>query len=378
MDGPAISARAIIVTIWDKHSLLWAERDDREEDGMGGRRDICHHGIRHRWHPDCGQHPHRLPALLFVLCLLAGTSGCSAPRTPSLPWARTSGPAESATVSAKRAGDTDGSGRSGQQTDPIDSAWTDADNGKAVRPDRCARLAERLVASQTRFDAGLGGKTPASGTTGPSVDDLNRRLLMRGLTTVALSCPSQTPAAVFSLARLGPASLPSAPRLRAVATAMGDSAGSLARALDREHFTRRFLRLSSADAAASRQSGGTDETQEDRVGGLSDVFARPAVRAGKADPRGKIYDTSSMDAGSLARPRTDPASGLDATNAQILAMDEARAAASALPAAMRSEASRDTKKTAVATAVFFARRAYEAGYPLSYPVLLEPGTGSSR
>lgn len=347
---------------------------------MDGRRYTGHRDICHRWHPGRGRHPHhgpaRVPALLLTLCLLAGTAGCSAPRTPSLPWARTSGSGESATVSKDRTGDTDGSGRSEQQADPTDAAWTDAVGGGTVHPGQCAPLAGRLVASQTRFDAGLGRKTPASTATGPSLDDLDRGLLVRGLTAVALDCPSQAPAVAFSLARLGPAVLPSAPRLRAVASAMGDDAGGLARSLDKEHFVRRFLRLSSTGTSASPQDGDTDKTQEDLAGALSDMFARPAVRAGKADPRGKIYDTSSMDAGGLDCSRTDPASGLAATNAQILAMDEARAAASALPALMRSKASQDTKKAAVATAVFLVRRAYEAGYPLSYPVLLAPGRDS--
>lgn len=336
---------------------------------MGGRR-----------HPLPTRHTTHALAALLALCLLPGVGGCSAPRTPSLPWVGTS-----ATVSGTKAG-AGATDAAGQQDDPLATAWTTAVSGGTVRSESCAPLAQELIASQTLFDTRLGQDDGASASdagshassSGPSLRDLDRLLLTRGLTALALGCPAQAPAAAFALARLDPASLPPAAWLRTAASAMGRDADSLARALDREHFVLRFLRLSSPATAPSQHSGDDGGTaQEDLVSGLSDVFARPAVRAGRADPRGKIYDTSSLDGGSLARPRTDPASGLSATSGQILEMDEARAAASALPALMRSKASKTTKKTAVETTVFLARRAYEAGYPLSYPALLAPG-GTSQ
>lgn len=344
-----------------------------------------------RRHLPVGRHAARATAVMLALCLLPGVSGCSAPRTPSLPWAGTS-----ATVSGTKTGGTGATNPTSPQEDPLATAWTAAVNGGMVRSENCAPLAQELLASQTRFDARLGqsdeahakndSSSRASGTGGSSSSSngvslvtLERSLLTQGLTTLALGCPAQAPAAAFALARLGPASLPSAARLRATASAMGRDADRLAWALDCEHFVLRFLRLSSPATAPSQHSGddgGT--TQEDLVSGLSDTFARPAVRAGKADPRQKIYSTASLDADSLRRSRTDPASGLPATNGQILEMDEARAAAAALPALIRSKASKTTKKTAVETTVFLARRAYEAGYPLSYPVLLTPGTNPQQ
>ncbi len=328
--------------------------------------------------------------------VLLGTAGCGQARPPHLLWtASSSVPAATASQEqtgreqAGASGSSQGSSPKSSQEQQVRDALIGAVLSQPVPATVCAPVAAELLADQLAFGPTTGGTTvtaptgsvagqPAptlSGIAAPTQsgqlpDYLDRRLLAQGLTTLALDCPTQASAAVFALARLGSPALPSTARLRAVAQKMGSSADGIALATDREYFVRRFLRLSRSGATMSEAaSDAAAQQEESQAGTLSDVFARPAVLAGRKDPRQKIYSTAGLGQDSLSQKTTDPATGMQATRGQILLMDEARAAAAALPAMMTTSAPEQSRRDALTTAVWFARRAYAAGYPLSYPAL---------
>lgn len=308
----------------------------------------------------------RLAAAALICTALLASSGCAGPRRPCLPWKHGSAVSSSQnTARRKRASKASG------------AMVLKAMEGHAIPSSACAETASSLAEEAEAYSPSAAAISAQSSDPSAPARLLGLSLrwtASRAIANVAMSCPAQSPRMAFALGKISSPSLPATANLMSVAqNSTPKAAGLLADGFDHEAFVRRYLRLSSADPAQGghepQGQGAATGSTESQIARLSDIFAHPLVRAGKADPRGKIYATDQLGPDALTADRTDPASGLEASGEAILKMAEARAAAESLSGLMASKAPQATKRDGLDLAASLVSQAYANGYPRGFPRL---------
>lgn len=320
----------------------------------------------------------------LTLCVSVGASACS-PRSPHAPWQTSPSSDQSSSIpSAQRKATNQQNQQSGSESTNEKSAGNMSGTINAwstfTSARECAQKARAMQLSAVTLPFSAHASSSPSTASAVSASQLfHHRLLVEGLTSLALSCPVQGAHAAFTLARVSEPSLPSQSALSSLARAMSqitttrDHAKQIAISFDHEAFVERFVRLSATSYAEEDmpdQSPAATHGEETLATNISDIFAQPFLNRHERDPREKIDSTASLTAQSLTRRRTDPASHLTAPARSILLMDEARAAAASLSPLIASHSKNvtiATKKAAIAFVAACAHRAYAAGYPLTWP-----------